>query len=523
MRPFLLSAAVAAVLAAGARADEPPTSKVFNVAELVIPVPDFAPAEMAPALPGKPRAPTPAERFRGPTADERADKLIRQVMTVVRPGTWAPNGAGTIEYFQLGHTLLVKNSPDVVAAVGDYLAALTRFQDVCVSTEVRLLSMPAGFAAGAGLNAGAVLSEADIKKVMDAAQGDAQCQVMQAPKVTTADGQVATIWVGEHKLFVTGVEAVPTKTQAVCVPQNKAAGLGDAVTLCGRVTADGTAVSLRVHAARTRLLDEKVELVPVTTMITPVFEGGSQGKPVPFTQFVQAPRLKTDSCEAACKVPDGATLVVGGWTEAGGRVEAGVPVMSRIPYVNRLFKTVGIGPDREVIVLATPRVLNAAPPAAEVAPMPREVVADEVEVKVLMADVSEGFARAAGLDPAADTWFAPAGAEAVNLALRADPVRALYARPVLRVVAGQTGTAEGGAEGAAPRLTARVSPAVSADRRSVRLRVGTEVAVGGRTQATETTVVVPAGGTAIVRGGGRETPAGPVETLFFLTPKPAAK
>ena len=522
MRPFLLSAAVAVVLAAAARADEPTVSKPFPVAELVTPIPDFAFGEVAPALPGNPRALTPAERFRGPTADERADKLIRQVMTVVRPGTWAPHGAGTIEYFDLGHTLLVKNSPDVVAAVGDYLAALTRFQDVCVATEVRLLSMPAGFAAGAGLKAGAVLSEADIKKVMETAQGNALCQVMQAPKVTTADGQVATVWVGEHKVFTTGVEAVPTKTQVVCVPQNKAAGLGDAVTLCGRVTADGTAVSLRVYAARTRLLDEKVELVPVTTMITPVFEGGSQGKPVPFTQFVQAPKLKTDSCEAACKVPDGATLVVGGWTEAGGRVETCPPAVSRIPYLNRLFKNVGIGPDREVIVLATPRVI-APPPAAEVAPMPREVVADEVEVKVLMADVSEGFARAAGLDPAADAWFAPAGAGAVNLALRADPVRALYARLVLRVVAGQTGTAEGGAEGAAPRLTARVSPAVSADRRSVRLRVGTEVAVGGRTRTTETTVVVPAGGTAIVRGGGRETPAGPVETLFFLTPKPAAK
>ncbi|MBX9584039.1 MAG: type II and III secretion system protein [Gemmataceae bacterium] len=371
MRPFLLSAAAVVLAAAAGRADEP-AHQVFEVADLVIPVPDFAAADIGPPMPGRPRAPSPAERFRRPSAAEQADKLIRQVTTVVCPGTWAPRGAGTVEYVEPGHTLVVKNAPDVVAEVGAYLDALKRLNDTSVVTEVRLLSLPAGFAAGAGLKPGEVLPEADVRRALETARGNAHCHLMQAPKLTTFDGQVATIAVGEQRLFVTGIEAVPVKDQVVCVPQNKAAALGDAITLCGRLTADGKAVNLRVHAARTRLADPKVELVPVVTKLTPVFEGGSQGVPVMFTQHLQAPRLKTDSAEQSARVPTGGTLVVGGWAEPGGRTEYGPPVLSRIPYVGRLFKTQGIGPDREVIVLATVRVIASEEPVG-VVPLPREV------------------------------------------------------------------------------------------------------------------------------------------------------
>ncbi|MBX9627325.1 MAG: hypothetical protein K2X82_26215 [Gemmataceae bacterium] len=357
MRPFLLSAAAVVMLAAAGRADDKLVSRVFEVADLVIPIPDFAP-------PGN-KAPSPAERFKQPTADERAEQFVRQVITVVRPASWQANGgAGEIEYFDLGHALVVKNTPEVVAEVEAYLKGLRRLQDVSVVTELRLVGVAPGFAAEHGLTPGAVLSDKQAAAVLEAAQGDARCNVLQAPKLTTFDGQVATVRVGERRVFVTGVEAVPMKGQVVCVPQQKAADLGHTVTLCGRLSAGGKAVNLRVHAAHTRLSDEKVELVPVVTKVTPVFEGGSQGVPVPVTQFVQAPKLKTDAAERAARVPDGQTLVVGGWTEPGERVEAGVPVLSQIPYVSRLFKTTGIAPDREVVVLATVRVIRNAEEAA---------------------------------------------------------------------------------------------------------------------------------------------------------------
>ena len=527
MRPFLLSAAAVVLAAAAGRAADPKlVTKVFEVADLVTPIPNFVVPEFAagaqPA--GRPRTPSPAERFRNPTAGERADELVRLLTGLVRPFSWQANGgAGVVEYFDLGSALVVKNTPEAVAEVEEVIKALRRLQDVSIATELRLVSVPAGFAAEHGLKPGAVLDDDAVRKALEAAQGHAHCNVMQAPKLTTFNGQVATVSVVDQKVFVTGVEAVPVKGQVVCVPQNKAVALGDTITLCGRLTPDLKGVNLRVHVARTRLADATVPMLPVTTMITPVFEGGSQGKPVPFTQFVQAPKLHTDAAERAACVPDGGTLVVGGWTEPGGRVEAGVPVLSRIPYVSRLFKTQGIGPDMEVVVLATARVINNAEPEVSVAPMPREKEpAGPVEVKLVMADVSADFIRSAGLDPKADAWCA--GSEAVNLALRADTRRDILSAPTLCVQSGQTGSARVGADGqAGPRLAATVTPAVSADKKFVRLRVETEVtAPGTAARAVEATIVVPAGRTVVVRGAKRETADGPIETLFFVTPRPVA-
>lgn len=524
MRPFLLSAAAVVLAAAAGRADDTTlVKKVFEVADLVTPVPDFAVPEAGLRPAGPPRTPSAAERFKCLTADERFEKLVREITTVVRPATWeARGGVGKVEYFHLGSALVVHNTPAVVAEVEAYLAGLRRLQDVSIATELRVVSVPAGFAAEHGLKPGAVLNDVEVHTALEAAQGNVHCNVMQAPKLTTFDGQVATVSVCDQKFFVTGVEAVTVKGQVVCVPQNKTAGLGDAITLCGRLTPDLKGVNLRVHAARTRLLDPKVELVPVTTMITPVFEGGSQGRPVPFTQYVQAPKIKTDSAERAACVPDGGTLVVGGWTEPGSRVQSGPPVLSQIPYVSRLFKNVGIGPDREVVVLATVRVIDNAEPVAAAAPMPREVEpAGAVEVKLLVADVSPAFVTAAGLDPKAEGWCT--GSEVVNAALRDDPRREVLSAPTLCVADKQTGTVEvGQTDKGGYRLAAKVTPGVSADKRFVRLRLETEVSAPGATARTvETTVVVPAGRTVILRGAKRETADGPVETLIFVTPKMA--
>jgi hypothetical protein len=54
-------------------------------------------------------------------------------------------------------------------------------------------------------------------------------------------------------------------------------------------------------------------LFPVTTYITPVFEGGAVGQPVPFTQFIQLPKLANLSMHKSFCVPDGGTILLSGW------------------------------------------------------------------------------------------------------------------------------------------------------------------------------------------------------------------
>ena len=89
---------------------------------------------------------------------------------------------------------------------------------------------------------------------------------------------------GERRTFTTSAEVVKVKGQAVLVPKNTEVDLGDTFTLCGSASADRKFVNLRAKLTRTTLVGE-VELVPVTMTIRPVFEGGSQGQPIPFTQF----------------------------------------------------------------------------------------------------------------------------------------------------------------------------------------------------------------------------------------------
>jgi type II secretory pathway component GspD/PulD (secretin) len=109
----------------------------------------------------------------------------------------------------------------------------------------------------------------------------------------------------------------------------------------------------------------------VTTQVTPVFEGGSQGKPIPVTQFLQAPDLKTEKAEREVVIPSGGTVVLGGWKEAAEKPR---PAAGKIPYLPRPVKNAPT--EFEVVVLATTRMVRTPEvAAAPVAPMPREAPA----------------------------------------------------------------------------------------------------------------------------------------------------
>ena len=102
-----------------------------------------------------------------------------------------------------------------------------------------------------------------------------------------------------------------------------------------------------------------VPLFPITTFITPIFEGGAVGQPVPFTQFIQQPTLNTISVSTTVNVPDGGTVLMGGMKRLNeGRNEFGPPILSKIPYLNRLFKNTGYGREAEsLMIMVTPRII----------------------------------------------------------------------------------------------------------------------------------------------------------------------
>jgi type II secretory pathway component GspD/PulD (secretin) len=215
-----------------------------------------------------------------------------------------------------------------------------------------------------GLNVGlAFLNDIQVYMFLEAAQGDRRVNVMQAPKLTLFNGQTSTVSVNDSSFFTTGLQVFNVGGQFVYLPQNTPAPTsGVNLTIQGVVTADRKFVRLTLAPILNELSSATIPLFPVTAFITPVFEGGSQGVPIPFTQFFQQPSFATVSVQTTVQVPDGGTVVLGGLKRlAEGRNEFGPPVVSSIPYLNRLFRNQGIGRETtHLMIMVTPRiVINA--------------------------------------------------------------------------------------------------------------------------------------------------------------------
>jgi type II secretory pathway component GspD/PulD (secretin)/tetratricopeptide (TPR) repeat protein len=226
--------------------------------------------------------------------------------------------------------------------------------------------------ADGGLGLGiAFLNDIQVYMFMEAAQGDRRTNVMNAPKITMFNGQTSTIAVADQQFFVTGVSVVTVNGQLVFVPNNAPFNVGFSnvpgsggragltLTIQTVVSADRRFVRLNLAPILTSLASAEVPLFPITTFITPIFEGGSQGQPIPFTQYIQQPKFTTLFVQTTVSVPDGGTVLMGGLKSMNeGRNEFGPPVLSKIPYVNRLFKNVGYGRDSQsIMIMVTPRII----------------------------------------------------------------------------------------------------------------------------------------------------------------------
>jgi hypothetical protein len=362
--PGLLTALTLTLSVATTSAAEPEKksiTKLFDVADLVAPLSDFTVDAFT-------ATPIVREERKPPLSTaESGERLTKLVTSMVRPYSWSSlDGAGRAEYFDIGSTLVVTNAPDVIAEVADLLEAVRRLQSISITTEVRVLRVPVGFCDQFGVKREeGGITDSKVRALLEVVQGFTDATVTQYPRVTTHDGQEAIVRVGERMSFVTGADIVKVKGQTVLVPRKSEVDLGDTLSLTARASADRKYVDLSAKLARTTLVGE-VELIPVTMTIRPVFEGGSQGQPIPFTQYLQSPDFKTRIVEKSIVVPTGGTVILGGWNEPGIRP----PTISKIPYLNRLYKNTG-SPACEVIVLATTRVIQE--PIVEPAPLPRPI------------------------------------------------------------------------------------------------------------------------------------------------------
>src|SRR5262249_21727773 len=106
-----------------------------------------------------------------------------------------------------------------------------------------------------------------------------------APKLTLFNGQTANLTVGTQQFFVTNLSVFQINGQVIFNPANTPFPLNLSITPQVVVSADRRYVRLSLPVSLTNLASPTAALFPITTFITPVFENGVQGQPVPFTAY----------------------------------------------------------------------------------------------------------------------------------------------------------------------------------------------------------------------------------------------
>jgi hypothetical protein len=204
----------------------------------------------------------------------------------------------------------------------------------------------------------AFLNDKQVAAYLESVQGDRRASVMMAPKLTCMNGQNARVETGSTQTFVTGVSAEQRNGRTVMVPKNESFYIGTRFEVRPVISADRKFVALKLTGECADLAGV-AEMVPVTTLVAPEFEGGAQGQPVPFTQIVQKPRVERLTFDKSAILPDGATMAISlGKVTRETRVETACPVLSKTPYISRLFKNVRLDHEtHNVVLLVTARVI----------------------------------------------------------------------------------------------------------------------------------------------------------------------
>lgn len=368
------------------------------------------------------------------------DSLMNLIQTTVEPDTWeALGGNSTMAPYQQNLSLIISTTSDVHDQIVDLIDSLRALQNLQITIEVRFITLAdsffeqigvdfnvqfddnvtqlptddegpgvtigfdaisglptpdlditlennsfglapsfGGFDAGAASSIGfAILSDIEAFFFLQAAQGDSRTNVMQAPKVTLFDGQIASISDQTQTPFVTSITPVvgdfAVAQQPVIVVLNE----GTQLNVQGIVSADKRFVRLTLvpffsqigdvdtftfEGSRTTTTSSRSNQVDTNGdgVITDSDQQDSDDISDVITgTTVQLPTFAFTQVSTTVSVPDGGTILLGGIKRLSeARAERGIPMLSKIPYLSRLFRNVSVGRDASSLMLmVTPRII----------------------------------------------------------------------------------------------------------------------------------------------------------------------
>jgi general secretion pathway protein D len=208
---------------------------------------------------------------------------------------------------------------------------------------------------------------------MTAAQGDSRSNVLQAPKVTLINGQIATVMDVTDRSFVTsllpvvGDFAVAMQPVVMIIPE------GTILQVDAVVSSDRRYVRMNLSPSFTTIND-MVPTFDYGSTDSTNDQGGGTGSGNNNNDnntgntnnyysviggVVQQPITTTFTVQTSVSVPDGGTILMGGVKRLNeGRKEYGVPMVNKIPYLKRLFSNTAVGRETQsMMMMVTPHII----------------------------------------------------------------------------------------------------------------------------------------------------------------------
>lgn len=213
-------------------------------------------------------------------------------------------------------------------------------------------------AAGRGFAAsGTFLDDIQVDFLLQATQADRRNVNLQAPRLTTTNGQEANIQVTNQLTYIASLTPITNQGAVAFQPQTQPLNTGVIMRVRGTISADRRYVTADIYT-------EISQLVRFRTGQTFAAVGGGGGlgggsaATIPSGTF-QLPEISSSNVRTTVTIPDQGTILLGGQRIVDEQeVESGVPVLSKIPIINRFFSNRSTTKEeRTLLILYKPTIL----------------------------------------------------------------------------------------------------------------------------------------------------------------------
>ena len=305
-------------------------TSVYDIRDLIIPIPDFDPKDIPPAAGGAAEA-GGKER----TRQENIDEIVRLITETVSPQSWRDAGGSVGSVRELQGQLIITATPEMHDSIAQLIRQLREAGGMQINVEARFIGVdddvidalparlrdavagalrgskdpaPAADAPGpadgqavkeANAAQALYLDKAQVDELLKAVQASRTSTIVSAPRITLFNGQRAYVQTGSQRAYVADYKIVKQPDgKTTYEPQLGTAEAGVLLRARATVSADRRFATLSLHPRLTYLAG--IEDIPW------------HQSPKDEEMKVQRPKLLVSELGFTASVPNASTLLLGG-------------------------------------------------------------------------------------------------------------------------------------------------------------------------------------------------------------------